>query len=108
MRTDAAYPIPELAGIDAPIFSDLLLHDMGDALSDSIVEGEAGPRDFRTAPLIALRFARTYLHDGRARTVEEAVLLHDGEGSEAAGSIAAFRDLSPAEREALLAFVGAL
>ena len=46
--------------------------------------------------------------DGRARSVEEAILLHDGEGSEAAESIARFRALSPADHDALLAFVSAL
>jgi CxxC motif-containing protein (DUF1111 family) len=48
------------------------------------------------------------MHDGRALTLEEAVLAHDGEGSEAAGSVAIFRQLSPAERETLLAYVGSL
>ena len=49
-----------------------------------------------------------YLHDGRAQTLEEAILLHDGEGSQAAGSIALFRALSASDHDALLAFVGAL
>jgi CxxC motif-containing protein (DUF1111 family) len=108
MRTRSDYPIAILAGVDAPVFTDLLLHDMGDALADGVGEGEAGGRDFRTAPLIGLRFDKTYLHDGRARSVEEAILLHDGEGSEAAASIALFRALSPSDHDALLAFVSAL
>lgn len=108
LKTQPGYPVPELAGIDAPIFTDLLLHDMGGELSDGMLDGDARSRDWRTAPLIALRFDKTYLHDGRAHTVEEAILLHDGKGSEAAGAIARFRALSPADREALLAFVGAL
>jgi CxxC motif-containing protein (DUF1111 family) len=108
MKTRADYPIGLLAGIDAPVFTDLLLHDMGDELSDGVAEGGAGPRDWRTAPLIGLRFDKTYLHDGRAHTVEEAILRHDGEGSEAAATIARFRALSPTDHDALLAFVSAL
>ena len=108
MKTRADYPIPLLAGIDAPVFTDMLLHDMGDALADGVIEGSARSRDWRTAPLIGLRFNRTFLHDGRAGTIEEAIVLHDGEGSEAADSIARFRALSPADRAALLAFVSAL
>jgi CxxC motif-containing protein (DUF1111 family) len=49
-----------------------------------------------------------YLHDGRAHSVEEAILLHDGKGSEAAGAIALFRALSASDHDALLAFVRAL
>lgn len=105
MRTRADYPISILAGIDAPIFSDMLLHDMGDELADGVIDGDAGPRDWRTAPLIGLRFYRTFLHDGRAQTVEEAIRLHRGE---AHGSAAAFEALPEADRAALLAFVSAL
>ena len=108
LRTRADYPIALLADIDAPVFTDMLLHDMGDGLADGVIDGEAGPRDWRTAPLVGLRFLRTYLHDGRARTVEEAILLHDGEGSEAKDSIARFKAISAADHDALLAFVKAL
>jgi CxxC motif-containing protein (DUF1111 family) len=108
MRTRPDYPIALLAGIDAPVFTDLLLHDMGGGLADGVAEGGAGARDWRTAPLIGLRFDKAYLHDGRARTVEEAILLHDGDGSEAASSIARFRALSPSDHDTLLAFVRAL
>lgn len=108
MKTRVDYPIALLAGIDAPVYSDLLLHDMGDALADGMVEGDAGSRDFRTAPLIGLRFDRTYLHDGRAKTIDEAILSHDGEGSEAAATVQRYRALPPSDRDALVAFVRAL
>ncbi len=108
LKTAPDYPVAQLAGIDAPIFTDMLLHDLGDELADGVVDGDARSRDWRTAPLIALRFDKTYLHDGRAHTIEDAILLHDGVGSEAHGSIALFRALSPADHEALLAYVGAL
>lgn len=108
MKTRADYPIPILAGIDAPIFTDLLLHDMGDELSDGVIDGEAQSRDWRTAPLIGLRFNTIFLHDGRAHTIEEAILRHDGKGSEAAEAINIFRALSPSDHAALLSYVSAL
>lgn len=108
LATRPDYPIAQLAGIDAAVYTDMLLHDMGDELADGQVEGEAGPRDWRTAPLIGLRFNQTFLHDGRAVTLDEAILKHAGNGSEANGSVAAYEALSAADRAALLAFVGAL
>jgi CxxC motif-containing protein (DUF1111 family) len=110
MHTRADYPIAQLADIDAPIYTDILLHDMGDGLSDSLADqdGLATPRMWRTAPLIGVRFAREFLHDGRAATVEEAILAHDGNGSEAHASVRAFQNLSDADRQALLDFVGSL
>lgn len=108
LRTRADYPIAALAGIEAPVFTDFLLHDLGSALADGLDEGEATSRQWRTAPLIGLRFNRVLMHDGRARTIEEAILDHDDEGSEAHGSVALFRGLSSGEKAALLDYVGAL
>jgi CxxC motif-containing protein (DUF1111 family) len=105
LRTRADYPIAPLAGIDAAVYSDLLLHDMGDSLGDSLVEGDASGREWKTAPLIGLRFFTTYLHDGRAHSVEDAILAHDGEGRAAADH---FRALSPSDRATLTSFVEAL
>jgi CxxC motif-containing protein (DUF1111 family) len=108
LRTRADYPIALLAGIDAPVFSDLLLHDMGDALADGLADESATSREWKTAPLIGVRHLGAYLHDGRAKTVEEAILLHDGPGSEAAASISTFRALPYESRAALIEFVRAL
>jgi CxxC motif-containing protein (DUF1111 family) len=113
LATRADYPVPELAGIDAPVYTDLLLHRMGSALADGLpanpgVDGEADSFEWRTAPLIGLRFNRTFLHDGRAKSIEEAVLLHRAEGSEANLAIDRFEALSDADRETLLQFVEAL
>jgi CxxC motif-containing protein (DUF1111 family) len=108
LRTRADWPTPQLAGIDAPVFTDLLLHDMGEGLADGQEEATAGPRDFRTAPLIGLRYLPGYLHDGRAPTLREAVLGHSGPGSEANGVVERFQALGPADQEALLGFVGQL
>src|SRR5262249_19599378 len=65
MHTRADYPIRQLANIDAPVFTDLLLHDMGAALADGMTDGSADASYWRTAPLIGMRFFRTFLHDGR-------------------------------------------
>ncbi|HVY37892.1 MAG TPA: di-heme oxidoredictase family protein [Polyangia bacterium] len=110
LHTSPSYPIASLADIDAPVYTDLLLHDMGDGLSDSMPDGDglAGPRMWRTAPLIGLRFSRELLHDGRATTLREAVLAHDSAGSEAHASVQAFNELSDDQQAALLSFVGSL
>lgn len=108
LHTRADYPIAGLAGIDAPLYSDVLLHDMGSALADGIRDGEARSQDWRTPPLVGLRFVRTFLHDARAGSIESAILMHEGPGSEANDSVSRFRALGPADRATLLAFVGAL
>ncbi|MFO0631403.1 MAG: di-heme oxidoredictase family protein [Nannocystaceae bacterium] len=108
LHTRADWPIAAVADIDAPIYTDLLLHDMGDALADGLQDGDAGPRDWRTAPLIGLRHLRSYLHDGRAATIDEAVRAHGDPQSEAREVTAAYEALSDDERDDLLAFVGSL
>jgi CxxC motif-containing protein (DUF1111 family) len=105
MQTRSDYPIPQLAGIAAPIYSDLLLHDMGPALADGMVDGGATSTQWRTAPLIGERFVKELMHDGRATTIEDAILAHDGEALAAAN---AYRALTPANQQLLLDFVGAL
>jgi CxxC motif-containing protein (DUF1111 family) len=57
---------------------------------------------------MGLRHLKSYLHDGRARTIEQAVLLHDGDGSQGKGSVAAYRAMTPDDKRALLDFVGSL
>jgi CxxC motif-containing protein (DUF1111 family) len=108
LRTRADYPNAQLAGADAAVFTDLLLHDMGPSLADGLTDGEAGPREWRTAPLIGLRFLTAFLHDGRTDDLETAIRLHGAEGSEAAASIAAFDALSSEDRTALLDYVSSL
>jgi CxxC motif-containing protein (DUF1111 family) len=108
LRTRSDYPIAQLAGIAAPVFTDMLLHAMGADLADGLVDESAGSDEWRTAPLIGLRFQRSFLHDGRALDLESAILMHDGPGSQASESVARFRALTSAEQAALLAFVGSL
>jgi CxxC motif-containing protein (DUF1111 family) len=110
LHTRPDYPIPQLADVDAAVYTDILLHDMGDGLSDSLAgyDGLATPRMWRTAPLIGLRFARGFLHDGRASTIHDAILAHDSNGSEAHDSVQLFLGLSDDDQQKLLDFVGAL
>jgi CxxC motif-containing protein (DUF1111 family) len=103
------HAIVALANQDLTLYSDLLLHDMGDALADDRPDGGATGREWRTTPLWGLRLMRSFLngeafllHDGRARTVEEAILLHGGEAQAARDAFAA---LTLAQRAALLDFV---
>ena len=111
LHTRSDYPIPQLANVDAPVFTDMLIHDMGDGLSDSVAgqnEGQAGPRDWRTLPLIGLRFNSSYLHDGRAATIRDAIVAHDSPGSEAMKSAQCFETISPTLQQELLDYLSGL
>jgi len=90
-------------------FTDMLLHDMGEDLSDGRVEFLATPREWRTAPLwsigkreIALGKAPDLLHDGRAKSIEEAILWH---GGEAKNSKQDFMSLSKKQREKVIKYI---
>lgn len=87
------------------LWSDLLLHDMGPALADGIVQGVATGSEFRTAPLWGVFWSPPYLHDGRASTLESAILLHGGEATRARD---AFLALPPDLRAQVVAFVKSL
>ena len=86
-----------------PLFSDLLLHDIG--TGDGILQEPGLPEEIRTPALWGLRFRRPMLHDGSATTVAEAIERHD---REAAIARAGFRRLDPGGRRALLAFLNSL
>jgi CxxC motif-containing protein (DUF1111 family) len=103
----AACHTPTLSanGIDVPLYSDLLLHDIGPAMDDRVVQGEATGKDWRTAPLWGLSIRGRFLHDGRASNVRYAILAHDGD---AAAAARAFRQLDWPEQAALIAFLLAL
>ena len=107
--TTGSHRISALANRTVTLYSDLLLHDMGDALADGRPDGDANGREWRTPPLWGLRVARRFLngelfllHDGRARSVAEAIELHGGEASAARG---AFERLDAGDRADLLDFV---
>lgn len=103
--------LPQLSRQTFHAYTDLLLHDMGEALSDGRPDFEAGARDWRTPPLWALGLSETVnghsalLHDGRARNVIEAILWH---GGEALAAREAFRNMPKAERDALIKFLQAI
>lgn len=93
-------------------YTDLLLHDMGPELDDGYTEGSALSSEWRTPPLWGLGLSKNsqggeyhLLHDGRANSIETAILLHGGEGS---GSRDRFKALSDTERRQLLAFLESL
>jgi CxxC motif-containing protein (DUF1111 family) len=107
-ETSASFPVAALAAVRAEVYTDLLLHDMGEALSDGLHEESAGPREFRTAPLIGLRFLPSLLHDGRAKSVRDAITAHGAADSEARDSVHAFLALPPEAQQELVSFVEAL
>lgn len=101
--------VTALSGQRAELYSDLLLHDMGDELADGRPDGQATSREWKTPPLWGLRLMRRFLngdafllHDGRAATVDEAIRLHGGEARAARDAYVA---LQAAERSKLLKFV---
>ncbi|MBL8631280.1 MAG: c-type cytochrome [Rhodospirillaceae bacterium] len=111
LKTDAAAPYEELKNQTFHAFTDLLLHDMGDGLSDGRPDFLANGTEWRTAPLWGLGLTETVsghtylLHDGRARNAAEAILWHGGEAEKAKE---AFRNLPKASRDDLLAFLNSI
>jgi CxxC motif-containing protein (DUF1111 family) len=104
-------PIALLAHQTIHPYTDLLLHDMGDGLSDGRPDFAALDTEWRTAPLWGLGLVQivspqaTFLHDGRARTLEEAIMWH---GGEAASAKEAYRTAAKSDRDALIAFLNTL
>jgi CxxC motif-containing protein (DUF1111 family) len=97
-------PVEAIANKRFQPFSDFLLHDMG-SLGDGIVQGKARAREMRTPPLWGLNARPLFLHDGRARTPEAAILAHRGQGESARNR---FSRLDFRERQALIAFLRSL
>lgn len=95
--------VPE--GLPVPLYSDLLVHDMGPASSDGLVMGLAKGSYWRTPPLWGLRFREKLMHDGRAESFGEAIAQHGGEG---AGVAAGYAALSVEEKAAIAAFLKTL
>lgn len=110
-RTAADAKPSQLAGQVFMPYTDLLLHDMGPGLADGREDFLASGREWRTAPLWGLGLVPVtnghsfYLHDGRARSLEEAILWH---GGEAERSQREFRALSREDRQAVLTFLQSL
>ena len=98
---------PRLQGPRGPIptYSDLLIHDMGPDLADGLEQGLANGSEFRTQPLWGIVAVAPYLHDGRADTIEQAIVLHGGEGQRARDAFAA---MTSDERADLVEFLNSL
>jgi CxxC motif-containing protein (DUF1111 family) len=131
MVTSNSHPLAELRGQTIYPYTDLLLHDMGEGLADNLAEGDASGAEWRTAPLWGLGLVKNvmlgdakgndlvseardypadlnrigYLHDGRARTIDEAVRWH---GGEAQASKVAYEGLNDTQRNAVLDFLESL
>jgi CxxC motif-containing protein (DUF1111 family) len=90
------------------LFSDLLLHDMGVGLADGVSQGQAGPREFRTAPLWGLGKRIFFLHDGRTSDLAVAIQTHRSFGSEANAVVGNFNYLTGSQRQDILNFLRSL
>jgi CxxC motif-containing protein (DUF1111 family) len=109
--TSAYHPMGELRSQTIRPYTDLLLHDMGPGLADNMGDEGATGSEWRTAPLWNIGLSagvsggEGYLHDGRARSIEEAILWHGGEAEQAKEN---FRTMPAADRAAILKFIRSL
>lgn len=123
--TSQYHPLGELRSQTIKPYTDMLLHDMGPDMADNLGEGLASGAEWRTAPLWGLGLSacvtggvtnagqgaqvctpvHSYLHDGRARTIEEAILWHGGEGQ---ASKNAYQSLSASQKQDVLRFLESL
>jgi CxxC motif-containing protein (DUF1111 family) len=111
LTTGGAHRFAELRHQTIRPYTDLLLHDLGPELADTYPQGVASAQEWRTAPLWGLGLLDSidtkvrYLHDGRARTLEEAVLWHGGQGK---ASRDRFKAMSADDRRKLVDFLKSL
>jgi CxxC motif-containing protein (DUF1111 family) len=111
MTTGNYHPLGELRNQTIRPYTDLLLHDMGPGLADNMNGEGASRSEWRTAPLWNIGLSagvsggEGYLHDGRARTLEEAILWHGGEAEQAKEN---FRNMPAADRAAVIKFIRSL
>ena len=107
-ETGDTHPLAPLRNQVIFPYTDLLLHDMGDGLADHRPDGQASGTEWRTPPLWGIGLVQKvnghtmFLHDGRARSMEEAILWHGGEAEESRGK---FMNLTKDERNALIRFL---
>lgn len=109
--TSSHHPFAELRDQEIQPFTDLLVHDVGEGLADTLGEHKASGAEWRTAPLWGIGLTdgvsggKAFLHDGRARTLDEAILWHGGEAENAKE---AFREMPQQDRAALIRFLQSL
>ena len=126
LQTSSFHPFGELRNQTIHPYSDMLLHDMGPGLADNLGEADASGAEWRTTPLWGIGLSacvsggvdhspgqgsqfctpkHSYLHDGRARSIEEAILWHGGEGLNSKNN---YESLSAADKQAVLRFLESL
>lgn len=127
LQTSAYHPLAELRNQTIHPYTDMLLHDMGPGLADNLGEGQASGSEWRTAPLWGLGLSacvtggvtnpvggqgnevctpvHSYLHDGRARSIDEAIRWH---GGEAQGANDRYQALSSSQQQDVLRFLESL
>ncbi|HSZ20475.1 MAG TPA: di-heme oxidoredictase family protein [Candidatus Acidoferrum sp.] len=108
MTTATSEMAPGLSQVQANLFSDLALHHMGSNLADGISQGNAGPDQFRTAPLWGVGQRVFFLHDGRASNLLQAIREHASSGSEANRVIQNYEQLSLQDKQSLILFLRSL
>jgi CxxC motif-containing protein (DUF1111 family) len=101
-------PSAALSNQTANLFSDLLVHHMGEGLADGITQGGAGPDEFRTAPLWGVGQRVFFLHDGRTTNLVDAIRAHQSRGSEANKVVERFNRLSIQEQQEIIDFLRSL
>jgi CxxC motif-containing protein (DUF1111 family) len=102
-------PIDALNQKQAHLFSDLAVHHMGVGLADNVTQGNAGPDEFRTAPLWGVGQRAFFLHDGRTKNLLQAIMAHDSPGSEADAVVDIFQfRLTPSQKQDILNFLRSL
>ena len=108
LTTGVSNTTPGLSQVQANLFSDLALHHMGRGLADGISQGNAGPDQFRTAPLWGVGQRVFFLHDGRTSNLLQAIQEHDSPGSEANRVIENYGQLSRQDKQDLILFLRSL
>jgi len=101
-------PSAALSNQTVNLWSDLLVHHMGEDLADGITQGAAGPDEFRTAPLWGVGQRIFFLHDGRTNNLIETIKAHKSRGSEATKVVDHFHKLHPREQQELIDFLRSL
>ena len=112
--TTGSSTVAALSGKPVNLFSDLLVHNMGPGLADGVSQGQAGPAEFRTAPLWGLGQRIFFLHDGRTSNLVRAIQEHSSgdafhhNASEANGVVSNFNGLREGQKQDLLNFLRSL
>ncbi len=104
----ATSPSAALSHQTANLFSDLLVHHMGERLADGITQGSAGPDEFRTAPLWGVGQRVFFLHDGRTSNLVDAIRAHQSRGSEANKVVEHFNKLTVQQQQDIIDFLRSL